>query len=198
MGLNGDRFVNPDGSTNLDLIVDRFFNGNWDAWHDVNALPNGTHSMAGADNISNEGIRKVIESVVAEHDWGSHIETVDIPKVVPGDVASGLESSLWANITKEITGLLLAAGISKEVADRTKLVPGKSLESEESSAEPEEPEAGPETPPAVDGGSQGEGNNNRNQWPNRRWVVTETSGGPEVAETETEIELGGQYLQVGR
>jgi hypothetical protein len=157
MGLNGDRFVNPDGSTNLDLIVDRFFNGNWDAWHDVNALPNGTHSMAGADNISNEGIRKVIESVVANHDWGSHIETVDIPKVVPGDVASGLESSLWANITKEITGLLLAAGISKEVADRTKPVPGKSLESEESSAEPEEPEAGPETPPPVDGGSQGEG-----------------------------------------
>jgi hypothetical protein len=207
MGLNGDRFVNPDGSTNLDLIVDRFFNGNWDAWHDVNALPNGTHSMAGADNISNEGIRKVIESVVAEHDWGSHIETVDIPKVVPGDVASGLESSLWANITKEITGLLLAAGISKEVADRTKLVPGKSLESEESSAEPEEPEAGPETPPAVDGGSQGEDGREPPETTtgingpiDGGPVVTETSGGPEVAEkeTETEIELGGQKFTVGR
>jgi hypothetical protein len=200
MGLNGDRFVNPDGSTNLDFIVNRFFNGNWDAWHDVNALPNGTHSMAGADNISNEGIRKVIESVVADHDWGSHIETVDIPKLVPGDVASGLESSLWANITKEITGLLLAAGISKEVADRTKPVPGKSPESEE-------PEEGPETPPPVDGGSQGEDGREPPETTtgingpiDGGPVVTETSGGPEGAEkeTETEIELGGQKFTVGR
>jgi hypothetical protein len=161
MGLSGDRFVNPDGSTNLDFIVNKFFNGNWDAWHDVNALPNGTHSMAGADSLSNEGIRKVLESVVANHDWGSHIETVDIPKMVPGNAASALESSLWANITKEITGLLLAAGISKQAADWTKPSDRRSsapeIPAEDNSESENNNQPGPVIPPPVNVRTQSEG-----------------------------------------
>ena len=120
MGLNGDRFVNPDGSTNLDLIVDKFFNGDWDAWHDVNALPNGTHSMAGAESLSNEGIRKVIETVVANHDWGTHIETIDVPVVNPGSSAEVMLPNLAANLAKELSALLLTGGLAKQVADSTK------------------------------------------------------------------------------
>lgn len=134
MGIDGSDFVNPDGSTNLDALHDIIPRSEWDQFQvDLR----GTHSVAGADNLSNDGIRKVIEAIVSSHDWGSHtVEPLEIPRVTTEMVGNPL-----ATITGWVSGAALAAAASRYGADLVK------------------PESKPESA-AVDSGST-EGGNDR-------------------------------------
>ena len=190
MGLNGDRFVNPDGSTNLDLIVNKYFGGDWNLWHSVNALPNGTHSMAGADSMSNEGIKRVLETIVNNHDWGTHLE---------GSTSTQLLPNLPANIAAQISGLFLAGGLSRQAAESTRPSQRTQASASDSQTRPG-PTPNPVIPPPVRvRSSQGEGRPEPTETTtgidgpiDGGPVVTETSEGPEGTEQEPETyEFGG-------
>ena len=107
MGIDGSRFVNADGSTNMQALFDVVPKSQW---HSVEALANGTHSVAGADNLSNEGIRYVIQSVVNNHDWGTQ---------VINNVSSSTElvPNLPVTIATWVTGAILAAGFGRQAAE---------------------------------------------------------------------------------
>lgn len=113
MGIDASRFVNPDHSTNMQAI--------WDVvpkhqWHSMAELANGTHSMAGADNLSNEGIRYIIQNIVNNHDWGTHQQFVD---GVSFDSITQLAPNMPATIAAQISGLILAAAVAREAAEST-------------------------------------------------------------------------------
>ena len=129
MGIDGSRFANADGSTNMEALFDVISK---DQWRSFEALPNGTHSMAGADNLSNEGIRYVIQSVVNNHDWGTH---------VTNDVSSTTElvPNLPVTIATWVTGAILAAGFGRQAAEERR---------RRRSPQPAAPAPQPSTPPA--------------------------------------------------
>lgn len=117
MGIDGSQFVNADGSTNLEAIYSFIPK---DQWLDMSELANNTHSMAGADNLANEGIRQIIESIVKNHNWGSTFNTI----TTPGTTTETLAYEPWSTLlTQHIIGPILAGGSAKWLADRTKQKP---------------------------------------------------------------------------
>jgi hypothetical protein len=115
MGIDGSRFVNPDSSTNMDAIYE-FFSPK--QWHNLAELDNGTHSMAGAENLSNEGIKHIIQTIVNNHDWGTHLKTI-------GSSITDFNPNLPATIAGWVTGDILAAAAARQAAESVKPVPSK-------------------------------------------------------------------------
>lgn len=111
MGLGGQyNFVMPDGSTNMDLIYQ--FDPNWDT---------RVHSFAGADNLSDEGIRAILENIASQN-AGTHIEYVNASPD-PQPVSSSSET-VWVGNTPAVIGSWLAGvglggAAAKTVADRS-------------------------------------------------------------------------------
>lgn len=110
MGIDGSKFVNPDGSTNLQAIYSLIPK---DQWQSMEAMANGTHSVAGADSLSNEGIRRIIETVVSNHDWGTHTETITT-------VATQSVPNVAATIAGYVTAAILAVSATRKTSDSVK------------------------------------------------------------------------------
>lgn len=114
MGLSeGDRFVMPDGSTNLDAIYEYFTPEEWQQNSAI--IADGTHAVEGANSLSNEGIRHIIQTIVNNHDWGSHSEIIkssftDMSRNWPATIAGWVSSGL------------LTAAAARQIADSTKKV----------------------------------------------------------------------------
>lgn len=102
----GDSFTLPDGSTNIGLI------------HAVeNALGpdfgtiGQTHSFAGADALSNDGIRSIFEAIHGNANWGSH--TVSTTTTVNDSDFSWPWTILTAG-----SASLVGDGVAKLIGDR--------------------------------------------------------------------------------
>lgn len=109
LGIDGSRFVNADGSTNMHAIYN-VLDVTPKQWHNMATLPNGTHSMAGADILADDGIRQVILTMVNQHNFGSHLETI-------GSSITQLVPNMAATIAGWVTGAILAAGAARKVAE---------------------------------------------------------------------------------
>jgi len=142
MGIDASNFVNPDGSTNLQAIFDIVPK---DQWISMQELANHTHSVAGADNLSNEGIRSIIETIVNNHDWGTH-------SVTQSQITQQLVNNLPFTIAGWVSGGALAAGASRAAADLTKSNSATRAPEVERFDEAEERESGNEPAPLRNGG----------------------------------------------
>lgn len=111
LGLSeGDRFVMPDGSTNLDAIYEYFTP---EEWQNNSAFADGTHSVEGANSLSNEGIRHIIQTIVDSKDWGSHTEVVE-------STMTEMNRNWLATIGGWVAGGLLTAATARQIADLAK------------------------------------------------------------------------------
>jgi|GEM_PF-3557822 len=116
MGLGSQyNFVMPDGSTNMDLIYQLV--PNWEA-SAGNTL--GVHSFAGADSMSNEGIRTILEAI-AQQAAGTQQEILT-PAWTETLTHTGTQwvGNLPANIAAWISGGVLAGAAARQAAESTR------------------------------------------------------------------------------
>jgi len=148
LGIDDYNFVNPDGSTNMQLLSQ--FKPDWDG--------SIVHSYAGADSMSDPQIAEVMNRVIASHDWGS--QTIETPgtstpawtETIPGVTISVIEFTkhIPATIVSRISGLFLVAGLSRLAAERAR---GRYDPSRNQRANPapDQPPPTPDTPPGTPG-----------------------------------------------
>lgn len=101
----GESFALSDGSTNIGLL------------HAVENLGadfgiiGQTHSFAGADALSNDGIRSIFEAIRSGVDWGSH-------SVSTTSITSGTETNWPWTIVAAGSAFSVGQGLAKAIGDR--------------------------------------------------------------------------------
>jgi len=142
MGVEHKPFTMPDGSTNSALIKSTL-GSMYDKLWGGSAGSGGTHSYAGADPLSNGGIKAVVMAV-AKLQAGTHMETVT-------QAVSNTFTNIPATIGGWLSGLLLTGAATRQAAESVKKEEPNFQYSPESSESSPTAEPAPEANPPQQG-----------------------------------------------